>query len=239
VRLPGRVIGLAGDLTRAEAEAAAADLLPPVTPLLPGERLDPDVRPLSAGGGSEVVERLPRLTQVTLSLVRDSPGITDPDYPAFLIADHVLGGHFYSRLSVALRHRSGQTYGAGTRWRREAIPMVYALSTFTRTVNAGVAEDTMRDVLARFHEAGIDEEERVAAAGYLLGRLPFARQSPGGILDRALAERRLGLPAGTFDGVVERAGQTSREEVDAFIRRFFVPQRFAVVRVGPAGRAPW
>ena len=82
-------------------------------------------------------------------------------------------------------------------------------------------------------EHGISAEEREAAAGYLTGRRPFRRQSPDQVLSRYLTERALGLESGFFDDAIERAAHLPLEEVNAFIRRFYDPAAFGLVRVEP------
>jgi predicted Zn-dependent peptidase len=233
VRLPGRVIAFAGDLTRDEAEKAALGLLPEAGPPPPG--LDPDLLPIPTTdvGKKDVTVRLPRLTQVYFGSARESLPYGDPDYPAFLVADHVLGGHFYSRLLSALRHEGGETYGASTLNLGDTAPGPYALGTFTRTENADVAERKLRDVLRVFHESGITEEERAAAVGFLKGNRLFERQSPRDVLDRYLRERRLGLPPGFLDDAAERASRLALEEINRFVSRYYAPASFGMVRVAP------
>lgn len=230
--MPGRALGVAGDLDRAAAESLAHALLPPADGARP-QGADPSLpAAVPLAERKDVTETLSGLTQVYLADVRTSLPLQEADAPAFAIADHVLGGHFYARLSTALRHEGGETYGAWTRSTRETVETVYAASTFTRTDNAAVAEGKLSQVLRTFHEGGITEEERNAAVGYLRGRVPFTRQEPAQILERALFERRLGVPQGSLDALVERAGALSLEEVNAFIRRFYDPALFRRVEVG-------
>ncbi len=234
VRLPGRTIGLAGDLTRDEAERAVAGLLPPVASETPAG-LAPALAPVTPAvrREREITVALPRLTQVYFAYGRDSIPYTDPDYPAFLVADHVLGGHFYSRLEVALRHEGGETYGAGTVNLGDVAVGPYGLATFTRAPNAAVAEAKLREVLRTFHAGGITEEERAAAVGYLEGHRALERQSPGQVLRRLLEERTLGLPPGFLDELSDRAGRLSLDEVNRFVARFYDPSQFGMVHVAP------
>ncbi len=234
VRLPGRVIAFAGDLTREEAERAATGLLPRPAPLSP-EDLGPVFRKVTSAGSRvhEVAERITRLTQVYFSLGRDSLPLGSPDYPAFVIADHVLGGHFYSRLTVALRHEGGETYGAGTSDYEDVVTGPYSLFTFTRRENAAATEAKLREALRLFHERGITEEERSDAIGSLRGRRLFDRQAAAQILGRFLWERRMGLPRGFSDEVVERASRLTLEEINRFIGRFYDPREFFLIRVEP------
>jgi len=233
LRLPGRAVGFAGDLTRAEVERLAAGLLPDADAKAPAD-LAPVFLPLAPEEQrKDVVVPLPRLTQVYFGYGRDSIPTTDPDYPAFVVADHVLGGHFYSRLYVALRHEGGETYGAGSRSEGDVVIGPYGMGTFTRTANTAVTEAKLREVLRVFHEKGITEEERADAAGYLRGQRAFGRQSPAQVLSRFLTERRLGLPEGFFDRLAERAASLPLDDIDAFIARFYAPERFSMVKVAP------
>jgi len=232
VRLPGRVIALAGDLSRDEARRAAVDLLPPVL-AQPPAGLDPILPPLAAGGRKDRVIPLRGLNQVYFAYGRPSLDYQDEDWPAFMVADHVLGGHFYSRLYVALRHRGGETYGARTINRGGVAVDSYALTTYTRSANAGTAERKLREVLSRFWAGGITAEERRDAIGFLRGRRLLARQAPEQVLGRTLWERRHGFPGGFRDQLVERAAELSRDEINAFIRRFYDPAGFVMIRVVP------
>jgi zinc protease len=230
LRLPGRVVALAGDVTRADVERAAA-ILPPIDADSPP--VEPRLEALLAERPHETTVRIPRLTQVYFALVRDAIPFDHEDYPAWLVADHVLGGHFYSRLYVALRHEGGESYGAGTARYGDVAPGPYALTTYTRVDNAQRAEDKLREALARLRENGITEEERRAAIGYLRGRRAFRLQAPDQVLSRWLYERGVGLEPGFLDRQVERAAALSLEEIHAFAGRYFRPESFTLVRVAP------
>lgn len=231
IRLPGRAIGFAGDLTLAEARRHAEGLLPALG------QAPADLAPVFgafATGAERPRERvlhLPRLTQVYYAYLRDSLTLTAPEHAACLVANEVLGGHFNSRLMVALRQEGGETYGAGSFDGASIEPGAYALYTFTRTENAKTTEEKFRAVLLKFHAQGIDEAERADAAGYLLGRRAFERESPDRILATALAEKRLGLPPGFFDDAAQKAAAVPLAEVNAFISRFYDPEQFTMLKL--------
>ncbi len=232
--LPGRAVGLAGDVTREQAEEVVRGLLPPLA-AAPPTGVAPALRPArTAAERPRTVEvEMAGLTQVYLALAAPAPGLSSADYPALLVADHVLGGHFYSRLSVALRHEAGDTYAAGTNLPRDDAGGAYTLYTFTNTGNAEAVESRLREVLATFQRGGISEEERAAAAGFLTGRLAFGRQSPDQVLQRRLWERGAGLEAGGWEALVRGAAALPLDEVNEFIARFYLPERFSLVRVRP------
>jgi len=234
VRLPGRIVAFAGDLTRADAARAASGLLPAASPDVPSG-LKPELAPVvpAEARPREKTVRLPRLTQVYLSLARDMIPLTDPDYPAYIVANHILGGHFYSRLYRALRHEGGDTYGAGSGGPGEVVPLDYSLYTFTRAANQGETETKFLNTLMVFQERGVTEPERADAVSFLIGHRPFDRETPSQVLSRWLRERALGLDPGTLDALVDRAAALTIDDVNRFIGRFHNPAKFTLVRVIP------
>ncbi len=234
IRLPGRIIGIAGGIDIDDARQVAADLLPDVDGDTP-DRLDPEFAAVVERSdlGEDRSFTLPNLTQVYFMYGRSSLVSRDPEYPAALIADHVLGGHFHSRLYEALRHDEGDTYGVRTAGSGGVVEHHYRIQTFTRRDNAEPTENKLRAVLREFHGAGITEEERAAAVGFLQGRRTLGRQSPWDILERFLGERRVGLPQGHRDEMVRRASELSLDEINAFIRRYYDPELFTMLRLGP------
>lgn len=233
IRLPGRVIGLAGDLTSEEAENIARGLLPQATSDA-GIEMELALLPIrQREERQDATAHVRRLTQVYFGLGRESLTYDDPDYSAFILANHVLGGHFHSRLSVALRHEGGETYGASVRSEGGVTPGPLVMGSFTKTDNAAHAEGKMREVLRVFHEGGITQEERAETVSHFLGEAPFGRQTASQVLWRRLSERRDGLPDGFFDELPDRMAALSLEEVNAFIRKYYDPAQFVMGRVAP------
>jgi len=218
---------------RSEAEAWAHDLLPPAAGQSPAG-IPPQLLSLATRERrpSEQTVRLPRLTQVYFAYTRESLAFADPDKPAQMIADHVLAGHLYSRLGEALRQEEGDTYAVGVvEAGGDFAPGAYGISTFTRTANAAATDRKLRAVMKDFCARGITEEERAAAAGYLRGRRAFERQAPGQVLDEFLWEHWQKVPRGYRDQLAERAAAVSLAEVNAFIRRFYDPAQFTMIRL--------
>jgi len=231
VRLPGRTVGFAGDLNRAEIDELVVGLLPPVE--AGPDNLAPTFSPLNTDRPPLTQVPMPTLTQVYFALGRESLPWTHEDYAAMLVASHVLGGHFYSRLYLSLRHDGGETYGAGARFAGGPEPGPYGLTTFTRVENAERTEEKLRAVLDTFHADGITQEELDAAVGNLMGERAFSQQAPGQVLDDWLWESARGLPAGWRESMAERAGAMDLEAVNAFITDFYDPAKFVMVRVEP------
>jgi len=227
VALPGRVIGLAGDLSHAEAAAFSADLLP-AAGTAPAN-LAPVFLPVTAQRPPEQVVHLPALTQTYFALAATDISWSDPDYAATLLSNFVLGGHFFSRLYVALRHEGGETYGA--RVTRDVGPAAgpLALTTFTRSENTDTTRDKLAGVLKAFHDAGVTSAELDEAKSALQGQRLLRREKPGDILGTWTWEHARGLPPGFKDASVQTASQLTLEQVNAFIQKAYDPATFTMV----------
>ncbi|MFM2247755.1 MAG: hypothetical protein RL071_3830 [Pseudomonadota bacterium] len=230
LRLPGRTIGLAGDLSRAEAEALAARLLPaagaaPAT-------LAPAPLPLLARSGDMDVE-MGNLTQVYLAMAREGLPTGHPDSAALAVSSFILGGHFYSRLNVALRHEGGQTYGASARGAQAPLPETFQLTTYTRAEGAAPTEERVRAALATFHAKGATQEELSDAIAAFVGGGRLGAQSPGQRLDAALSARAKGLPLNHRELLAAEVERLNLDQLNAFITRFYDPAAFTMVRVVP------
>lgn len=230
IRLPGRIIGFGGDLTREEVESLSQGFLPEVGETL--EDVEPVLLPLLERPETHV-ETMDNLTQIYFAYLRDGPLWDDEDYVAWRVADHVLGGHFYSRLYVSLRHEGGETYGAYTTGGASDSPRLYTLSTFTRVDNQQTTQDKLKEVLATFHAQGITQQELDDAVGFLEGRALTEVQSPGQVLNDVMWALGNDRPLDETMRVIEVAQQLTVEEVNAAIERFYDPAQFTMLTVEP------
>ena len=231
IRLPGRRVGFAGDLTLEEAQAFAKDLLPAVDPT---ERMtEPEFTLLKTDRPGQSDQQMANLNQAYFAYIGAMPALTDERYPAFLLATHVLGGHFFSRLYVALRHDGGDTYGARARPSSEVVEGSVALSTFTRADNVARVHEKLVAVLKTFHGEGITDEELSTGVAYYSGRLAFDRQAPGEQLADVLRDEARGLGEGWDERVVDAMSKLTVDEVNAVIAEFYNPDKFTLIRLLP------
>lgn len=234
LRLPGRTIGMAGDVTESEMRALTRDLLPEVDAAPPqvAPAAFPALLSLQGRNRDEAIP-LKKATQVNFAWVRAALPIDHPDFPALMVARDVLGGHFYSRLYVALRHAQGDTYGASAVMPRSREGGTFRIQTFTRLENRAVIEAKLRETLATFRNQGISEQERTDAVGALLGERNFGRQAPDQLLSQALWEKARGLPLGYQDQLAERVSRLTVDQINQFISDYFDPAEFVLLRTVP------
>ncbi|GIX35435.1 MAG: peptidase M16 [Lysobacteraceae bacterium] len=160
---------------------------------------------------------------------------TDPDYPALVIANYVLGGGaLKSRLADRIRQRDGLSYGVGSNFSarpldRHAQLMAYAIAAPENIDRVNAAFD---EELAKFIAEGIHEDELRDAVNGLLR----ARQTGRGE-DRALTSklgdlRYLGRTMAFEAAFDEQLRKLTVEQVNAAIRKHIGKLGFTRIMAG-------
>ncbi|MGH8747160.1 MAG: M16 family metallopeptidase, partial [Burkholderiales bacterium] len=158
----------------------------------------------------------------------------DPDYPALVLANYLLGGSLTARIPQRVRETEGLSYSVHTSFSAGAFYPVAAFrvsATFAPGNKARV-ERAIREELARAVRDGFSAGEVKSGAKALIEARRLARRS-----DRALAERladhlykqrSLAWDA----GLEQRLAALSAPEVNGALRRHLDPARLSVMSAG-------
>ena len=160
---------------------------------------------------------------------------TDADYPAFLMANQILGGgSMTSRLMDRLRQKEGFSYGAGS-----MVTVSSQDPIAIWTAYALYAPENATKLEAAFD----DEIQKALTGGYTQEELNFARttwlqgEKTDRQEDRAITRwlgRSLNLGRSVrFESELEAKVQALKlEEVNAALRKYLHPEAFVVVKAG-------
>jgi zinc protease len=153
---------------------------------------------------------------------------TDPDYPALVLAAHVLGGgEFGSRLNARIRQKDGLSYGVGAGLDVSPFEAFGALgfeAIFAPQNRAHVQSDFDEEV-ARFAKDGITPQELVEAKQAILAERATARTSDATVASSWMFKLDQGR---TFAWSAEQDAKLSAltvDQVNAAIRKWIVPGR--------------
>lgn len=168
---------------------------------------------------------------ITLSFLSPSP--QDPDYPAFQIGNHLLGGYFLSRLNMKLREEKGFTYGA----RSSILPLKFGgYWNFRVPVDSKFTKDALKEILgeikAIYSEKPIKEEEFEKAKNNLIMGLPARFESPDNILTVIETIATFGLPLDYLNKYPEKLKNVKIEEVQRVMDKYFKEGKFLLLIVG-------
>jgi zinc protease len=223
----GAIVSVAGRIDEAAVESKIRGLLGPVV-------ADPvaeagDVSPaIGQREPSRCEVDLPTGEQAHVCLGRLTVRRSDPEVPALLLLSTILGSGagLAGRLPHRLREEEGLAYAVEVVTAAEAglDPGRFEIYLATSPDNVERAIVASREELARVVGEGIEEDEIEPARSYLLGRLPFARETASQwsalLNDAAL----YGLPLDRPGWAEARVRSVSRGDVEAAARRFVVAE---------------
>ena len=158
----------------------------------------------------------------------------DPDYPALVMGNSILGGGFSSRLTDRLRHKGGLSYGAGSSFTASALDTSAALTIFAicNPTNMPKVETGAAEELERWVTGGVTSEELERARAGFLQQQQVARSNDAmltGLLARHLYE---GRTMKYVEELEEHIRQLTPEAVAAAVRKHIDPARLSAVAAG-------
>lgn len=219
---------LVGDLTRARAEAIAAEL----TAALPaGSELAPPPEPAPAVGSERRIAHPAAQAHLLIGMPAVRRG--DPDYFPLLVGNYTLGGGgFVSRLMKEVRDRRGYAYSVYSYFMPLQQPGPFNIGLQTKKAQAGAALKLTREVLAGFLAEGPSAEELQAAKLNLVGSFPLRLDSNRKILENVAAIGFYNLPLDYLDRYAEKVEAVSADEVRAAFARHVRAGQLTTVVVG-------
>jgi zinc protease len=169
---------------------------------------------------------------------------TDPDYPALMVANHVLGSStLASRLGTRLREREGLTYGVSSSLSADASPDgrddagSLDIQAIAAPENVERLVAGMREELARLVRDGVTAGELQDAVSEMLTQRAQARADDdvvAGVLSRYLY---LGRTMAWSADIDARLRALTVAQVNAAIRRHFKPETVSVYAAGDFAKA--
>jgi zinc protease len=165
----------------------------------------------------------------------------DPDYPALLLGNYMLGGGFLnSRLAARIRQKDGLSYGVGSFVSAGALDSSGTFMTY-----AIYAPQNVRRLETAFRE----EIDRALRDGFTAAEVQQAKE--GWLQDRQVTRSRdqtlvntLGsylhlARTLTYDADLERmVAALTPEQVNAALRRYLIPGKISVVEAGDFAKHP-
>jgi zinc protease len=227
-------IAIVGDFDEAEVLPVLKEIFENWTPVEPYVRVPTEYRDIPA------VERTVRTPdkENAIFLARQNVNMRDddPDYPALVVADYILGGGagFDSRLASRIRQKDGLSYGVGSDLSVGSIDRAGSWSAYAIAAPANIAkvEAAFREELARALKDGFTDAELAAAKSGLMQARVQVRSQDGALANGWVANLHLGRDftwSKQFEG---RILALKKEDLVAAIRKHLDPAKISVVKAG-------
>ena len=159
----------------------------------------------------------------------------DPDYPALVLGNYMLGGGFLnSRLATRIRQKEGLSYGVGSQFQASALDKTGTFLAFAiyAPENAGKLEAAFREEIARALKDGFEAKEvEEARSGWLQSRQVGRAQDAA--LARLLSQDLYLTRTLAWDADLEKRVQAlTPDQIVAALRRHIDPEKITVVKAG-------
>lgn len=164
----------------------------------------------------------------------------DPDYPALVLGNYMLGGGFLnSRLAVRIRQKEGLSYGVGSQLGAGAIDKTGSFFTFAiyAPQNRDKLEKAFKEELERALKDGFTAEELASAKkGWLQSREVSRAQDAelsGKLVGYTFLTRTLAWDA-EFE---KKVAALTPEQITAAMRKHIDPARISIFKAGDFAKA--
>ncbi|QKZ14110.1 M16 family metallopeptidase [Spirosoma sp. KUDC1026] len=164
----------------------------------------------------------------------------DPDYPALVLGNYMLGGGFLnSRLAVRIRQKEGISYGVGSNISANPLDKTGSFMTYAiyNPENAERLEKAFREEMDKVVKEGFTADEiNAARAGYLQSRMVSRAQDPSlaSMLNSYLYLNRTMNWDAEFE---KKMASLTPEQVNAAMKKHIDPSKISIIKAGDFANA--
>jgi len=159
----------------------------------------------------------------------------DPDYPALLMANYMLGGGtLKSRLVDRIRQKEGLSYGVGSQFEVSVLDKSGSLRAYAifAPQNLGRLETAFKEELERARKDGFTDDELRAAKSGWLQRRQVSRDRDGQVT-KTLADYLFFNRTFNWDAALDnKVEAVTAVQAAAALRKYIDPAKLIVVTVG-------
>ncbi|MEW6279193.1 MAG: insulinase family protein, partial [Candidatus Eremiobacterota bacterium] len=159
----------------------------------------------------------------------------DPDYPALVLGNYLLGGGFLnSRLAVRIRQKEGLSYGVGSQLSADSQDAVgqFTFYAICAPENAARVDKAFREELARVLQEGYTAEEVKAGVEGLLQVREGQRAKDGSLASRLATYLYLDRTLEYDQKFDDRLRSLTPDEIRQAMARHLDPSRVSMFKAG-------
>jgi zinc protease len=178
----------------------------------------------------------PGSVQTTLLMGNLAIDRSNPDYPALVVLNEVLGAGSASRLFLNLREEKGYTYGVYSNLiaRKYAGPWT-AGGDLRTEVTDGAMTEFLRE-LNRIRDEKVPEDELDSARRSVVARFALSLESPQQLIAYAITRKAYNFAADYWDKYPAQIAAIKSDDIQRVAKKYINPATMQVVAVGDAGK---
>ncbi len=226
-------IAILGGIDRAAAQKLAAELLGSWNSPEPYQRLTAAYRRVEAV--NRKIETPDKANAQFMAALRFRMTDADPDYPAMVLANYLLGGGgLASRIPDRIRNREGLSYSVSTSMSipSEGDAATFSMSAIANPGNTPKVESCFKEELARALKDGFTTEEVATAKKAYLDSRMVQRASDSSLLSLIASHEQLGRGFQWDADLEARIASLTAEQINAALRKRIDPAAVSIVKAG-------
>jgi zinc protease len=163
----------------------------------------------------------------------------DPDYPAMVLADRILGGDEKSRLWVRIREKEGLSYGVQSAFRagQQEKYGSFAAVAQVKPENTAKVEAAFKEEFAKVLSTGFAAEEVASAKNALMQERQLDRARDATLAGLFVSQAELGRTMQRESDLEKKILDTSPEQLAAAFKKWIDPASFAYFKAGDFKKA--
>jgi len=159
----------------------------------------------------------------------------NPDYAKLQVMNQVLSGGFSSRLFNVVRTEMGLAYSVfGSYGSGNFYPGTFTAGVMTQSQSTSQAIDAIIQQIERLQNELVTAEELQLTKDQFLNSLVFRYDSRSKVLNERISYTYSGLPADTFDKLVEEIKEVTAEDIMEVAKAYLRPDALQILVVGNA-----
>ena len=177
------------------------------------------------------VER-PGAEQSTLQIGLRVPAPGHPDYVPLEVLNSLLGGSFYSRITLNIREDKGYTYSPRSSISSRPGDAYWAEAADVTTNVTGASIREILNEIERLRSESPAEDELRGIINYVSGSFVIRQATPGGILNHLEFLDLHGLDTSYSANYVARVREVTPADVQRLAQEYLDPAKMPIVVVG-------
>ena len=164
---------------------------------------------------------------------------SDPDYPALLLADHLIGGSTRSRLWLRIREKEGLSYGVQSVFYAGAVDRFAQFLTIAiaNPVNIPKVESSFKDEMAKIESAGFTADEVSAMKKEFLEEQQVERADDRALVRELVRNAHYGWTMAREADLENKIAALTPDQIDAAVKRYIDPSSFSIFKAGDFKKA--
>ncbi len=163
----------------------------------------------------------------------------DPDYPALMFANRMLGGDLKSRLWLRIREKEGFSYGVGSALIASAKSPFAQFMVQATAVPQNIlkVEDAFKDEMAKMLKDGFTDSEVAAAKKTYLEERMLGRTQDAGLARTLAQNEQFGWTMARDAALDSKVSALTTPQINATVRKYFDPASISYFKAGDFKKA--